>query len=320
MLFFVHLPTHRKTASYRPAPNFAATPTKSESTDASETQTVPAVAASTGSAGRLAGLATLPKLAHQSGPPTQTSTASAGTSIPGDMTRAMLTGLEPFPNPLPRVLPLTTSRGPKTNAVSDLLHAQHRLSLLRWSASSAHAAPHGRARRPNAVLFQDAQDHVPHISTQFHTHTETGRPYSSIPTRSCRTPSSSRSPRSPRARAREASQRSCAACYADHQLVRPRRSRSDRFSCTTLSPRSATQPLRFCSGCTRTWYGSTSTSLVETSTWRRVSWWPPCLTIPNSWQQVRPCCLVLADSKGPMRTARPQTRVPRNHQRSVGPR
>ena len=53
-----------------------------------------------------------------------------------------------------------------------------------------------------------------HISTQFDTYTDgDGLPYSSIPTRSCRTPSSSRSPKSSPARARGPSQRwSCEAC------------------------------------------------------------------------------------------------------------
>ena len=65
-----------------------------------------------------------------------------------------------------------------TDDVSDLLHAQYRLSLLKWNA--------GAARRQatqlvtvmcgafNAVLLQEAHDHVPHISDQFNTYPDDG--------------------------------------------------------------------------------------------------------------------------------------------------
>ena len=98
-------------------------------------------------------------------------------------TLARFTGYEAFTKPPPGVLLLTTFGKPKpsfewcmTDAVSNLLHAQYRLSLPQWNA--------GAARRRTtqlvtamcgafiAVLLQE--DHDPHISDQFNTYSDDG--------------------------------------------------------------------------------------------------------------------------------------------------
>ena len=94
-------------------------------------------------------------------------------------------GYETFPKPPPRVLPLTTFgksklcfEGVMTDDVSDLLHAQYRLSLLQWNAGAARRQPTRLATAMcgvfNAVLLQEAHDHVPHISDQFNTYSDEG--------------------------------------------------------------------------------------------------------------------------------------------------
>ena len=96
---------------------------------------------------------------------------------------ASLTGYEAFPKPPPRGLPLTTFgkskpvlEGDMTDEVSDLLHAQYRLSLLQWNAGAVRRRPTQLITTMcgafNAVLLQEAHDHVPHISTQFHKFTD----------------------------------------------------------------------------------------------------------------------------------------------------
>ena len=65
-----------------------------------------------------------------------------------------------------------------TNAVSDLLHAQCRLSLLQWNAGGARLRPTqlvtATCGSSNAVLLHDVHDHVPYTSDQFDTYTDDG--------------------------------------------------------------------------------------------------------------------------------------------------
>ena len=94
----------------------------------------------------------------------------------------MYTGYERFPRPAPRVQPLITFGKPKskfqdplTDAKSDMLHAQYRLSLLQWNAGAARRQPTQlitvMCGAFHAVLLQEAADHIPHITKQFHTYT-----------------------------------------------------------------------------------------------------------------------------------------------------
>ena len=63
-----------------------------------------------------------------------------------------------------------------TDDVSDLLHAQYRLSLLQWNARAARRQPTRLATAMcgafNAVMLQKAHDHVPLISDQFNTYSD----------------------------------------------------------------------------------------------------------------------------------------------------
>ena len=106
-----------------------------------------------------------------------------GPATPGTPTLARFTGYETFPNPPPWVLPLTTPGKPKpsfdwcmTDAVSDLLHAQYRLSILLWNAGAARRQPTQLSTVMcgafNAVLLQEARGHVQHISDQFQVYTD----------------------------------------------------------------------------------------------------------------------------------------------------
>ena len=65
-----------------------------------------------------------------------------------------------------------------TDDVSDLLHAQYRLSLLQWNAGAVRRRPTQLIKAMcgafNAVLLQDSHDHVPHISHQFNTYSDEG--------------------------------------------------------------------------------------------------------------------------------------------------
>ena len=83
------------------------------------------------------------------------------------------------------VLPPTTFgkskpgfEGDMTDDVSDLLHAQYRLSLLQWNAGAARCRPTqlitAMCGAFNEVLLQEAHDHVPHISDQFNTYSDEG--------------------------------------------------------------------------------------------------------------------------------------------------
>ena len=90
------------------------------------------------------------------------------------------TGYEAFPKHPPRVLPLTTFGKSKpgfewdmTDEVSDLLHAQYRLSFLQWIAGPTQLIT-AVCGALNAVLLQVALDHVPHISDQFNTYSDEG--------------------------------------------------------------------------------------------------------------------------------------------------
>ena len=108
----------------------------------------------------------------------QASTGTPVTPAPDAPTLANYTGYERFPRPAPRVQPIATFgkskpefHGPLSDAKSDLLHAQYRLSLLHWNAGAARRqAPQlvtAMCGAFNAVLLQEAHDHVSHISDQF---------------------------------------------------------------------------------------------------------------------------------------------------------
>ena len=62
-----------------------------------------------------------------------------------------------------------------TDDVSDLLHAQYKLSLLQWNAGAACRQPTQLVTAMcgafNAVLLKEARDHVQHISDQFQVYT-----------------------------------------------------------------------------------------------------------------------------------------------------
>ena len=119
-------------------------------------------------------------LRHVCSATTQASTGTRGTPAPDAPTLAMHTGYERFPRPAPRVQPLVTFgksklefHGPLSDAKSDLLHAQYRLSLLQRNAGAARRQPTQLVTAMcgafNAVLLQEAHDHVSHISDQFNT-------------------------------------------------------------------------------------------------------------------------------------------------------
>ena len=63
-----------------------------------------------------------------------------------------------------------------TDEVSDLLHAQYRLSLLQRNAGTARRQPTQLVTAMcgafNVVLLQEGADHVPHVSDQFNTYTD----------------------------------------------------------------------------------------------------------------------------------------------------
>ena len=118
-------------------------------------------------------------------PSPQMDLAAPSTPTPNTPTMASYAGYEAFPKPLPRVLPFTTFGKPKlgfegemTDDVSDLLHAQYRLSLLQWNAGAVRRRPTklitAMCGAFNAVLLQEAHDHVPHISDQFNTYSDEG--------------------------------------------------------------------------------------------------------------------------------------------------
>ena len=97
--------------------------------------------------------------------------------------KADRTGNEPFPKPAPIVLPMTRFGAPKptfdvpiTNSVSDLMHNQYRLSVLQWNTGSACTRPtqilSAACGRFHVVILQEASDHAPHVSDQFHTYTD----------------------------------------------------------------------------------------------------------------------------------------------------
>ena len=115
-------------------------------------------------------------------PQSQKDHAAPSAPTPDTPTMACYTGYEIFPKPPPRVIPLTTFGKPKsgfegvmTDDVSDLLHAQYKLSLLQWNAGAARRQPTQLVTAMcgafNAVLLQEAGDHVQHISDQFQVYT-----------------------------------------------------------------------------------------------------------------------------------------------------
>ena len=104
--------------------------------------------------------------------PLQVGTGTPGTPTPDTPAQAMYTGYERFPRPAPRVQPLITFEKPKskfhdplTDAKSDMLRAQYRLSLLQWNAGAARRQPTQlitvMCGAFHAVLLQEAADHEP---------------------------------------------------------------------------------------------------------------------------------------------------------------
>ena len=115
-------------------------------------------------------------------PQSQKDHAATSTPTPDTPTMACYTGYEVFPKSPPRVLLLTTCgkskpsfEGNMTDDVGDLLHAQYKLSLLQWNAGAARRQPTQLVTAMcgafNAVLLQEARDHVQHISDQFQVYT-----------------------------------------------------------------------------------------------------------------------------------------------------
>ena len=108
--------------------------------------------------------------------PLPASTALAGTHNPVDTDPRAGTG--PFPKPRALVLPLVhfgqskpDGHGYFDTADSDLMHHQFRLSLLQWNPDPARRNPtnivSAACGKFQAVILQEASDHVPHISEQF---------------------------------------------------------------------------------------------------------------------------------------------------------
>ena len=108
------------------------------------------------------------------------STALVGTHSPvGADPRA---GAGPLPKPRALVLPVVKFGQSKPDGLghidtadSDLMHHQHRLSVLQWNPGPARRNPTNiiaaACGRLHAVILQEASDHVPHISDQFIAHT-----------------------------------------------------------------------------------------------------------------------------------------------------
>ena len=104
------------------------------------------------------------------------STALAGTHNPvGADPR---TGTGTFPKPRALVRPMVKLGQSKPDGLghidtadSDLMHHQHRLSVLQWNPEPAPRNPTkiiaAACVRFHAVILQEASDHVPHISDQF---------------------------------------------------------------------------------------------------------------------------------------------------------
>ena len=116
-------------------------------------------------------------------PPPQASAGTPATPVPDAPTLAMYTGYERFPRPAPRVQPIVTFgkskpefHGPLSDAKSDLLHAQYRLSLLQWNAGAARRQPTQLVTAMcgafNVVLLQEAHDPVALVSDQFNTYSD----------------------------------------------------------------------------------------------------------------------------------------------------
>ena len=91
-------------------------------------------------------------------------------------------GSGPFPKPRALVLPMVKFGQSKPDGLgyietadSDLMHHQHRFSVLLWNPGSARKNPNNiiaaACGKFHAVILQEASDHVPHISDQFIAHT-----------------------------------------------------------------------------------------------------------------------------------------------------
>ena len=87
-------------------------------------------------------------------------------------------GTGPFPKPRALILPFVHFGQSKPErhryidtADSDLMHHQFRLPLLQWNPGQAYRNPtnidSAACGKYHAVIFQEASDHVPHISEQF---------------------------------------------------------------------------------------------------------------------------------------------------------
>ena len=129
-------------------------------------------------------------------PPPQACTSTLGTPAPDRPTLAMYTGYERFPRPAPRVQPLVTFgnskpefHGPLSDAKSDLLHAQYRLSLLQWNAGVARRRPTQPCAVPSTQCCSRRPTTMSRTSLTSSTRTQSTEvwPSSSTRTRSCQT-------------------------------------------------------------------------------------------------------------------------------------
>ena len=177
----------------------------------------------------------------------------------------MYTGYERFPRPAPRVQPLITFGKPKskfqdplTDAKSDMLHAQYRLSLLQWNAGAARRQPTQLITVMfgafHAVLLQEAADHIPHITKQFHTYTN-GDNLTILLNRDTFLPGAARFPISEETTSKTTwvSRRWWyVGTYADLRSEAPSQSHYVQYMYTTLLLRSVRQPPHSCNFCMRT--------------------------------------------------------------------
>ena len=109
-----------------------------------------------------------------------TSTALAGTHLA--ISAWARAGRGPFPMPMPSILPVLRFGLPKPpghscfrNADSDLMRHQLRLSILQWNPGPPRRNPTqiiaATCGRFQAVISQEARDHLHHISDKFNAHT-----------------------------------------------------------------------------------------------------------------------------------------------------
>ena len=108
-----------------------------------------------------------------------TYTRSASTTLAGTHNHVDAdprAGSGPFPEPRALVLPMVKFGQSKPDGLSDLMHHQHRFSVLQWNPGPARKNPNNiiaaACGKFHAVILQEASDHVPHMSDQFIAHTD----------------------------------------------------------------------------------------------------------------------------------------------------